>query len=100
MVVAQMVLAFGPVYGSVLSVPAVALENAMTCRVYRAAVLGFVTDGTRGGPTGPCILTTVLSGIGSSGEVALKEHRLWGPRRELAPAPSDGGHAEKIADRV
>ena len=36
--------AIPPVYRTMLSVPNLALENAMACRVYRAVKLGFIKD--------------------------------------------------------
>ena len=35
---------FPAVYHTMLSVPNLALENAMACRVYRAVKLGFITN--------------------------------------------------------
>lgn len=75
--IAQAVLVLGPVYKALLSIPAVALENAMACRVYRAVALGFIsTDGTQRGRTGPFMFTTVVSGSDASNDTMLREYRL------------------------
>lgn len=73
--IAQMILIFGSGYQALLNFPAVALENAMACRVYRAAALGFITDGAEGTAVAG-IFTTVLSESVSIDVVLDKECRL------------------------
>lgn len=106
MAISQVILVFGPAYKALLSVPGVALENAMACRVYRAVVLGFINDGTQG-TTGPFILTTVVSGINISvsNDVALNEHGrdtkdALHHKGELATISSPTQQTEIISDRV
>lgn len=53
---AMVILALSPVYQSALTVPAMALENVMTCRVHRAVILGLIAD--RELQTAPLMLTT------------------------------------------
>ncbi|KAF7973019.1 hypothetical protein HWV62_16410 [Athelia sp. TMB] len=57
-------------YTSTLSIPVLALENAMTCRVHRAVILGLIKDGRR--RSSPFVLTTILT----SNDTTLKEYGL------------------------
>lgn len=51
-------MAFRPHYQAVLTIPALALESAMTCRVHRAVILGLIADSERN--TAPLPLTTFI----------------------------------------
>lgn len=70
---AQTILVLGPVYRAILNIPAVALENAMAWKVYRAVVLGLATDGIKE-TAGVGIFTTVLSEIDNTDDIVLKEY--------------------------
>lgn len=52
--IAQTVMVFSPfdpVWKVMLNIPAIALGNVMTTRVYRAFVLGYITDQTQKQPS-------------------------------------------------
>lgn len=68
-VTSAMLLAPGvpAVYHAMFSIPNLALECAMACRVFRAVRIGFIVDGKDVKSSGP------LSGIGSSNGLALKD---------------------------
>lgn len=76
----QIILAFVlEDYVGTLTIPVIALENAMTCRVHRAVILGIITDGqnhhrtTSGNPNNPFVLTTVVSGYAGGDSMVLDE---------------------------
>lgn len=73
--IAQIILTLGPVYRGILSIPALTLENAMACRVYRAVILGIITDGTKD-TAGTGIFTTVLSEINDMDDVVLQQYKV------------------------
>lgn len=81
---AMVILALSPVYQSALTVPAMALENVMTCRVHRAVILGLIAD--RELQTAPLMLTTLNPAIGDErwdgSEWAQSSHqvRVWNNR--------------------
>ncbi|KZP10662.1 hypothetical protein FIBSPDRAFT_872354 [Athelia psychrophila] len=51
-------MAFRPHYQAVLTIPALALESVMTCRVHRAVIMGLINNGERN--TAPVLLTTFI----------------------------------------
>ncbi|KZP07639.1 hypothetical protein FIBSPDRAFT_875303 [Athelia psychrophila] len=59
--ITQIVTALGTPYVVMLTIPTIALENAMTCRVHRACVLGLINGGGGGSSaSSPFVLTTVM----------------------------------------
>lgn len=103
--IAQIILFFHSNYKALLTIPGIALENAMACRVFRAVALGFITDGTQGA-TGPFIFTTVMSGVqDANDDMALAEFELdtkaeLHPREDVPNISSSTQQIEKILDRV
>lgn len=102
--IAQTILTLGPVYQALLGIPAAALENAMACRVYRAAALGFIDDGTEE-TSDPGMFTTVLSENEGTDNIALKSDRLdmksgLHHRGEFVTDSSSMRKAGTISDRV
>lgn len=47
MSIAQVILVFGSRYPATFTVPAIALENVMTCRVHRAVILSLIDERDR-----------------------------------------------------
>lgn len=66
--ITQIIVATTTEYQATFSIPVIALENVMTCRVHRAVVLG-LKDQAR--PS--FMLTPVISNIMSGGDSILKE---------------------------
>lgn len=57
MSIVQVILVFGPRYQATFTVPAIALENVMTCRVHRAVILSLMNERDR--LNAPLMLTTL-----------------------------------------
>lgn len=57
MSIATVILVFGPRYQATFTVPAIALENVMTCRVHRAVILSLMDERDR--LNAPRILNTL-----------------------------------------
>jgi len=56
MTILQIVVTCRTEFKSALSIPAIALENMMTCRVHRAVILGLITNAS--GTTSPPLMLT------------------------------------------
>ncbi|KZP33061.1 hypothetical protein FIBSPDRAFT_371698 [Athelia psychrophila] len=76
MCITQIIMALTTRYTATLTIPVIALESAMTCRVHRGIILGLA--GNRKRQTGPFVLTTVIT----SEDIALQERAL-DPKSEL-----------------
>ena len=69
--IAQIVLAFRlPGYTNMLSLPVMALENVMSCRVHRAIILGLIADHEQ--RSAPFALSTIIA----RDEEMVSEHGL------------------------
>ncbi|KZP29518.1 hypothetical protein FIBSPDRAFT_946782 [Athelia psychrophila] len=51
-------------YGALFTMPVVAIQHIMTCRVHRAVILGLITS--KQPPNAPVILTTFITGVDTS----------------------------------
>lgn len=56
--IAQIIMALTTTYYTTCTIPVMALENAMTCRVHRAVILGLIND--RDDQTTPFVLTAMV----------------------------------------
>ncbi|KZP23259.1 hypothetical protein FIBSPDRAFT_823569 [Athelia psychrophila] len=71
--VAMIVMSFSPHYQAALTIPAIALESVMTCRVHRAVILGLITDNSERRAT-PFALTTFVSGTNASSDDTMLQN--------------------------
>lgn len=74
--IAQVIMALTTTFYSTLTVPAMALENAMTCRVHRGIVLGLIDNSELEPQTRremPVALTTVVWGSSQTDNTTVKE---------------------------
>lgn len=61
---------FGPVWKAMLNIPAIALSNVMTTKVYRAIVLGYIVDQQQGSTSNPpFVFSTFRTGSEETGNV-------------------------------
>ncbi|KZP29520.1 hypothetical protein FIBSPDRAFT_946784 [Athelia psychrophila] len=62
--IAHIILGFTTGYGTLFSIPVVAIQHIMTCRVHRAVILGLITN--KQSPNSPLMLTTFIAGVDTS----------------------------------
>lgn len=61
---AQIILGLTSEHGTLLTMPCIALEHVMTCRVHRAVILGLITD--KQPPNSTFLLTTFIASVNAS----------------------------------
>lgn len=90
----QIIVMFTTEYVATFTIPVVALESVMTCRVHRAVILGLIARGEHHNNT-PFVLSTIISGIPpSDAGMALKEH-AFNTKNQFERG---GGRSESISD--